>query len=365
MAGGVSKRRLKSGLVRWRYFGSHKSQKFYSGSIYLSEGDALVARREHLERLASRGSQSMKLGDCIRQRIRDLQLRHTQRHADQVGAQLQKLEDRFGANRELFSISRMEIQDLIDSEAFRLKKQGSDNWMANRLRTDTHALFQWAIDRYELTKVHNPVSKIKRYPLTKVTTKYLPESWELDLIEENLNPKQLELFQFARMTGARIGELLRLRAKDLDFEKRMVTLLSRKSKGNSLIARRIPMPLIMDKIRIPKKPDTRIFRSWNQHPSFLLKTIDKLNRERSKVPDLTHWHSTWTKPKLLVRWNWHSLRHAFTGKLLSEGHNIFNVSRRLGHSNPVMTMHYARSLGFDDLEPVEGYEIINDYEYEF
>lgn len=363
MAGGVSKRKLNSGKVRWRYYGSYKGRKFYSSAKYLNEAECLVARREHLERLASRGTHYMKLGDCIRQRIRDLELRHTQRHADQVGAQLQKLEDRFGADRELFDISRVEIQDLLDREALRLRKAGSDSWMANRLRTDAHALFQWAIDRYELTKAHNPVSKIQRYPLTKVSPKYIPKEWELDLIENSLNPKQRLLFLFCRHTGARIGECLRLRAKDCDFDKRMLTLFSRKSKGQSLIARKIPMPLMIDKLRIPKNPNTRIFKSWSRHPSFLLKTIDRINAERAKAPDLTHWTPTWKKPKLITRFNWHSLRHAFTGKLLSEGHSIYNVMRRLGHSNVLMTMHYARSLGFDNLEPVEGYEIVNDYEF--
>ena len=184
----------------------------------MSEADALVARRSHLETLATRGSCQMKLGDCIRQRIRDLELRHdNQRHSSQVEAQLQRFEDHFGANRELFDISRVEIQDLLDRDALRLKKQGYDNYSVNRFTTNIHALYEWAIDRWDI-HVPNPVSKIKKYPI-KEKTKHIPEEWELELIEESLNPKQRDLFLFVLQTGCRVGEALNLRAKDLDFEK--------------------------------------------------------------------------------------------------------------------------------------------------
>jgi integrase len=356
MAGGVSKRRLQSGKVRWRYYGSYSGNKFYSSAKYLNEADALVARREHLERLATRGSHRMLLGDCIRQRIQDLELRHNnQRHTVQVEVQLQKFEDHFGANRELFDISRSEIQDLLDKEALRLKKEGCDNYSVNRLRTNLHALYQWAIDRWDL-HARNPVSKIKKYPIEE-KTKHIPQEWELELIEKKLQPKQRLLFLFVLQCGCRIGEALGLRAKDLDFEKRLVTLWSRKSKDNSLIYRKIPMPLVCDDIKISKNGNSRIFKSWKGTPAFLLKTIDRVNKKLDEVPDMSHWSPTWGKLKPITRFNWHNLRHACVSRMLTQGMPIYEVMVRVGHKNVMTTMAYAQLLGFTKFNLVDGYEV--------
>jgi integrase len=355
MAGGVSKRRLQSGKVRWRYYGSYKGEKFYSSAKYLNEGECLVARSAHLERLATKGTNHMKLGDCVRMRIEELELRHTQRYAVQCEAYLQIAVDRFGADTPLFDISRDQIQSLLNSEARRLKGNGSDNYSVNRLRTDLHALIQWTIDRYEL-KAHNVVTKIPKFPIQE-RTKYIPEDWELELVEKYLNPKQRLLFLFVLSSGCRVGEALKLRAKDIDFDKGLVSLQSRKSKDGSLIIRKIPMPLMCKELRVPKSPNSRVFKTWNRHPAFLLKCIDRINRERDKVPDLSHWHSSWGKPKKIQRFNWHNLRHAFVGKLLTQGVPIYEVMLRVGHKNVMITMAYARSLGFEKFTLLEGYEV--------
>jgi len=355
MAGGVSKRRLQSGKVRWRYYGSYKGEKFYSSAKYLNEAECLVARRSHLERLATKGTNHMKLGDVIRMRIEDIEVRYSLRHSTQSESQLQKLIDRFGADRELFNISRDELQSLLNSEALRLKKAGSDNYSVNQLRSCLHSLYQWAIDRYEL-KEHNPVSKISKYPIQE-KTKYIPEEWELELVEENLNPKQRLLFLFVLQTGCRVGEALNLRTKDLDFEKRLVTLWSRKAKGSSLVYRKVPMPLIMDEVRIPKSPNARIFKTWSSHPLFLRNTIIRINKERAEAPDMTHWDSTWTKPKQIHYFSWHNLRHACVSRLLTQGVPIYEVMVRVGHKNVMVTMAYAQLLGFTKFTLIEGYEV--------
>jgi integrase len=355
MAGGVSKRRLQSGKVRWRYYGSYSGRKFYSSAKYLNEGECLVARRQHLERLATKGTHHMKLGDCVRQRIEDIEVRYSQRYAVQSEAFLQIAIDRFGADIPLFDISRDQIQSLLNSEALRLKKAARDNYSVNQLRSCLHSLYQWAIDRWEL-QVPNPVTKIRKYPIQE-KTKYIPEEWELELIEKNLNPKQRLLFLFCLQTGARIGECLNLRAKDLDFEKRLVTLWSRKAKGSSLIYRKVPMPLIMDEVRVPKSPNARIFKTWSSHPLFLRNAILRINKERAEAPDMTHWTPTWTKPKLITYFSWHNLRHACVSRLLTQGVPIYEVMVRVGHKNVMVTMAYAQLLGFTKFTLIEGYEV--------
>jgi len=158
-------------------------------------------------------------------------------------------------------------------------------------------------------------------------------------------------------SGCRVGEALNLRAKDLDFEKRLVTLWSRKAKGSSLILRKVPMPLVCDEFRVPSKPNTRIFKTWSSHPLFLRNTIIRINKELDKEPDMSHWASTWTKPKLITYFFWHNLRHACVIRMLSSGMPIYEVMVRVGHKNVMVTMAYAQLLGFTKFTLVEGYEV--------
>jgi len=354
MAGGVSKRKLNSGKVRWRYYGSYKGQKFYSSAKYLNEGDALVARREHLERLATKGTTHMKLGDVVRQRIEELELQHTLQYAVQSEAYLQIAIDAWGSDIPIFDINRDMIQRLLNAEARRLKQAGKNNYRVNSLRMALHALFQWVIDRYDLVDMRNPLAKIKKFPIaTKV--KHIPENWELDMVEENLNAKQRLLFLFCLQTGCRIGEALNLKAKDLDHDKKLVTLWSRKSRGGSLIYRKVPMPLIVDEIKLPSSPNARIFKTWRKTPTFIDLTIQRINKEGPKV-DLSSWTKTW-RFKPIKHFNWHNLRHRACSLWLKDNLPIYEVMHRLGHRNLGVTMQYAQLLGFTKFTLMEGEEV--------
>jgi integrase len=355
MAGGVSKRRLQSGKVRWRYYGSFKGEKFYSSAKYLTEADCILARRDHLERLASRGTVKMKLGDCVRQRIQELELQHTMQHAGQTEAYLQKAIDKFGTDISILDIDRNMIQSLLNSEARRLKKAGKGNYRVNGLRTSLHALFQTVIDRYELINFRNPVSKIKRYPIeTKV--KHIPDQWELDMVENELNAKQRLLFLFCLQSGCRISEAINLTVKDIDYDKRLVTLWSRKSKGSSLVYRKVPLPLIIDEIgrkKLPSSPNVRIFKTWRKTPTFIDLTVQKINNRERKA-NLAGWNAGW---KPITHFNWHNLRHRACSLWLQDDMPIYEVMHRLGHKNLSVTMGYAQLLGYSKFTLIEGQEV--------
>ena len=159
----------------------------------LEKGDTLVSRSARLERMASNGTIRMKLGDVVRMRIEEIELQHTMLYAVQTEGYLQKAINAWGKDLSIFDISRVMIQRLLNSEANRLKRAGKDNYAANRLRKALHALFQWAINRYDLVDQRNPVARTKKFPITE-RVKYVPEQWELDMVEQNLNAKQRLLF---------------------------------------------------------------------------------------------------------------------------------------------------------------------------
>ena len=309
----------------------------------MEKGDPRVSRRGHLERMASNSTIRMTLGDVVRMRIEEIESQHTRLYAVQTEAYLQKAIDAWGKDLSIFDINRDMIQRLLNSEASRLKRAGKDNYAANRLRTALHALFKWAIDRYDLVDQRNPVERTKKFPITE-RVKYVPEQWELDMVEQNLNAKQRLLFLFVLQTGCRLGEALNLKVKDLDFDKRLVTLWSRKSKGTNLVYRRVPMPLIVDEFKLPSSHNTRIFKTWSSHPAFLDKTIQRVN-EKNATGALSDWQKTW-KTKLMTRFNWHNLRHRACSQWLKDNMPISEVMHRLGHQKLAVTMAYAQLLGY-------------------
>ena len=320
----------------------------------LEKGDALVSRRAHLERVASNGTIRMKLGDVVRMRIEEIELQQTMLYAVQTEACLKKAIDAWSKHTPIFDINRDMIQRLLNSEASRLKRAGKDNYAAKRLRTALHALFQWTINRYDLVDQRNPVSRTKKFPITE-RGKYVPEQWELDMVEQNLNAKQRLLFLFVLQTGCRLGEALNLKVKDLDFDKRLVTIWSRKSKGTNLVCRRVPMPLIVDEFKLPSSHNERIFKTWSSHPVFLDKTIQRVN-EKNATGDLSNWQETW-KTKMMTRFNWHNLRHRACSLWLKDNMPIYEVMHRLGHEKLGATMAYVQLLGYSQFTLMGSQEI--------
>lgn len=352
---GVSKRRLKNGKVRWRYYGSYQGKKFYSSCKYLSEGEAAYARRQHLEKLAAIGSVNMKFKDVVREKIKDLELNHTQLHASQTENYYQKAIDAWGDKIEIYDINRQMIQDLLNTEARRVKDMGKNNYSVNALRMALHSLFEFVIDRYELYEFRNPVARIKRFPI-KERQKMIPEQWELDLVLEHLTDKQKELFMFILQTGCRCGEALRLKVKDLNFKDRLVTLWSRKARGTDMVYRRVPMPLIIDEMRdnLPANPNARVFNTWNRHPTFIYNTIQIIN-DRERKANLEKLSKGVWKP---VRpFNFHHLRHRACQLWLEGGVNIYEVMQRLNHASIKTTMLYTQRLGFNKFTLIEGAEV--------
>jgi len=327
---------------------------FSSITKALEKGSARVSRKTHLEGMASNGTIRMKLGDVVRMRIEEIELQHTMLYAVQTEGYLQKAIDAWGKEFSIFDINRDMIQRLFNTEAKRLKKAGKDNYAANRLRIALHALFQWTIDRYDLVDQRNPVARTKKFPITE-RVKYVPEQWELDMVEQNLNAKERLLFLFVLQTGCRLGEALNLKVKDLNFDKRLVTLWSRKSKGTNLVYRHVPMPLIVDEFKLPSSHNARIFKTWSSHPVFLDKTIQRVN-EKSATGALSNWQETW-KTKMMTRFNWHNLRHRACSRWLKDNMSIYEVMHRLGHKNLAVTMAYAQLLGCSQFTLMESQEV--------
>jgi len=140
-------------------------------------------------------------------------------------------------------------------------------------------------------------------------------------------------------TGARIGEVLELRYKDIDLDSGILRLRHTKTREERKVAISQPTLEFLKyymQFNIYQEPDSYVFQNQKgekvrrDHITKLFKwAVDELKAER-KIP----------KNKRLVV---HSIRHSFITRMLDAGIPLEVVSAYVGHLNISTTMIYAHA----------------------
>jgi integrase len=132
-------------------------------------------------------------------------------------------------------------------------------------------------------------------------------------------------------TGLRQGELLRLEWRDIDFEKKTVTvLISKNSRRRSV---HLPAPAITALERLQKGEVVGLRRVF-------------LNDE-GEPADKFYLNFRWKKARTgagLVDFRWHDLRHSCASFLAQNGASLVEIGAVLGHSSPSITAKYSHLI---------------------
>jgi integrase len=318
-------RKLAKG-IKWYYKFSFNNQIYFSKCIYQSKAEA--KREENIKykeldekRRFPELKEDMKLKDLIDARLSELQTKKSQSYHKDNKFYLTLLLQNLG-NAWVGDITRAEINSLLLLTADRFKLNGKSNYTPNAMLRCYKALFNYGIDNYNLNPF-NPCKGIKFMPIDK-KLKYIPSDNEIEALKAKCDKEQELLIDFITQTGARIGECLRFKGKDiLDTS---VVLYTRKSKNSNLTPRRVDFP---DCLKGKKyKPEQLVFVRWSKLPKFL----DKKLRGMKKV-----------KPEIKL-WGFHNLRHRYASKLSKAGVPLFEIMSKLGHSNITTTQLYLQLL---------------------
>lgn len=133
----------------------------------------------------------------------------------------------------------VEQKDFLKEFSFLVKRRGSDgNKVANRDLKEFKALFAWA--NLQTIIQHNPVINLKPYP-EEEKLRYIPPVEDIDRVILVATDFELDFIQTVYHTLGRLSEILRLAWKDINFEKRMVKLRTRKRKGGQIQSDLVPM----------------------------------------------------------------------------------------------------------------------------
>ena len=139
--------------------------------------------------------------------------------------------------------------------------------------------------------------------------------------------------------GLRAGEVVRLRAGDIDSEQKIIRIVQSKGRKD----RHVMLPLeVLKLLRQWWKagptasnngvaPEQRwLFPGRSQHQPLTTRQFSRLFKEAAKAAGLRK-----TVPL-------HSLRHSFATHLLERGTDIRVIQALLGHSKPETTARYSR-----------------------
>ena len=139
--------------------------------------------------------------------------------------------------------------------------------------------------------------------------------------------------------GLRAGEVVRLRAGDIDSEQKIIRIVQSKGRKDRHVM--LP-PEVLELLRQWWKvrptasnngvaPEHRwLFPGRSQHQPMTTRQFSRLFKEAAKAAGLRKTVSL------------HSLRHSFATHLLERGKNIRVIQALLGHSKPETTARYSR-----------------------
>jgi site-specific recombinase XerD len=209
------------------------------------------------------------------------------------------------------------------------------------------AFFQWLADKKyinenPLRKMHHPtpVYEDRKY-LTKVDIEKIIAAIHVHHNNNELYVKRnIVLFYILLFCGLRRQELLQLQIRDIDFERKLLTI--RRDTSKSGRTRVIPLhsDIIMylkDYLAIRKKYTTPYLIASSSRDEHL--TLDGLKHLIQKLQDYSG-----------VEFHLHQLRHTFAINFLKTSNNVVKLKQLLGHRDINMTTIYLRCLPPSELQ---------------
>lgn len=209
-----------------------------------------------------------------------------------------------------------------------LREDGRSGATANRYRATLSAMFNKLHDRYKTN--FNPVTDVKKHAEDESPERFItPAELErlLDACDQSLWPQLRCLVMFALCSGARRGELMGLRWRQVNLDTGKAILPKGTTKSGK------PRTLNMT-------PEVcAILRQWQgigDTPVFF-------KRDNPSQP-IGNFQVYWVRARGqagLTDFRWHDLRHSTASWLAQNGASLLEISKKLGHSSIQMTERYT------------------------
>jgi integrase len=225
-------------------------------------------------------------------------------------------------------------------------KVGVKNSTIKTQYSKLNAFFSWLNKKYQ---IENPLKSIKPPKVIYEDCPRLKDD-EVEKIYASIVLHSSNLLLLRRDTfmvsllfycGIRKGEFISLKIRDIDIEKREITIRGETSKSKKTRVLKMHPTLILHLKDYLHERNTRGLRTED------LIVSNKGDKGLSRH-GLKHWTEN-LEEKSGVNFHLHQLRHTFACKLAEANVNLFKIQKMLGHTDIRMTMRYASSMKTEDM----------------
>ncbi len=220
---------------------------------------------------------------------------------------------------------------MVDDGLMKLFKKGRTGSTINRYKSTLSAVFIYFIRHPDFKRAGftNPVRKesVSRFPENPSKNRFLDETEQQSLLETCRNSHWNRLYLLVLMaltTGARKGELLRIKWSDIDFVKRTASLGVTKNGKPRLLP--LTQPVIEELMKFRENTQFLVF------PSTVSRTTP-FDIKKAWLKGLND--------SGIGKCRFHDLRHTAASNLVRAGRTLFEVGTLLGHSSTTMTARYS------------------------
>jgi integrase len=237
-------------------------------------------------------------------------------------------------------------------QAYLIKRSKVSAFTANKELRYLRALFNFGIKQGLVNT--NPTHGLEFMPVEK-KIKYIPSKEDVAKVLLAADTNTQDYLVAIKETMGRMGEINRLTWEDVDLDRKIVVLYTRKKKGGHLTPRKVPMTTrlysMLDK-RYKNRDKTKAWVFWGRHWSSKAEGfVEGPYQDRKKIM------GTLCRKVGVRYFRFHALRHYGASSMERANVPIGSIQRILGHENRSTTEIYLHSIGNAEREAMEVFEL--------
>ena len=299
---------------------------------FATEEEAVLAQARERERLAAYNSGTFAM--LVEQRLGEIRAYSTRLWYVNSRGILEQYKD-------WYSLPLSEITpSMVRERVIRVAADKGNN-IANRHIVVLKSCFAVAVRDEDLDR--NPLNKISKFPVKKAR-KFVPSKESIEAILGLANELDRAYLTIIWLTAARVREINNLRWEDIDLDRNVLTLWTRKKKGGDNKARRVYMVgKVLDALAVAE--DYRVENSPWVFTSAEKMRLYPLSPDRWNYDYRDKFFHNLCRKAGVVRFSYHSLRHHTASALDQAGVPIAAIQSILGHEKATTTDDYLHELG--------------------
>jgi integrase len=210
----------------------------------------------------------------------------------------------------------------------RLHSGGRKHATVNRYLAALNHVFTTAVKEWGWLQ-SNPLQKVRKLSEPRGRVRFLSVDERVRLLEACLAVPQKPLCQLvvlALATGARKGELLGIMCKDVDLERKCISIHDTKNgESRRLSLSSAALALVAERMEAKHHRQVYLFEHPRTHRPYEMDDAWDFARKRAGLPDF----------------RFHDLRHTFASYMAMNGASLAEIAEALGHKTLNMVKRYA------------------------